>query len=162
MPSPGQPAGYMDKNVNAYLLGMIILVVASIVGGTLYYGSRFSNVTGDYNALISRIESLPAELLRSQTEYNYTIQSLSQTSEEKENLKKVYTVTTSELKDTEEHLNETLRTARQELSGLKEVLADVQQELSSVKSQLNNVRDDLNECKDDYNSCQDDLAACQG
>jgi len=93
----------MNKNVNIYLLGMIIIIVASIVGGTLYYGSRFSNVTTDYNALIGEISSLKSELLRYQTEFNFTKASLSQTEEEKENLKKVYTVTTDTLKGTAEN-----------------------------------------------------------
>lgn len=147
---------YMNKNVNLFLLGMVVIVVITIVGGTIFYGNRFSNITSDYNELVKEVKSLNEELTRYKHEYNYSLISLKQIEDEQENLKSVYTTTTDELKGDVNSINSTLLLTRNNLENTKNILSETEGQLTDIKEQLTLTKTQLNDKTSQYNNMKDD------
>src|SRR3989344_2756449 len=127
---------FINKNVNMFLFSLIILTITIMVGGTVFYGGRFTNVTADYNEKIKQIEQLNLELIKFKAQYNYSQAILDKTSTEKENLKKVYTTQTGRLESDVQVCNSTLTTAQSELTSVKKKYEDTKEQLETAESKL--------------------------
>ncbi len=151
---------FINKNVNMFLFFLIILVVTIMLGGTIFYGGRFTNVTSDYNQMVQQVEELNLELIKFKAQYNYSQAILEKTSIEKENLKKVYTTQTGRLESDVQTCNSTLSTAQTQLVTTKDELEETKDKLESEESKAESRQQKIRCYRDiftdkviDYSSC---------
>ena len=139
---------FINRNVNMFLFFLIILVVIIMLGGTVFYGGRFTNVTANYNEMVKQVEDLNKELIKYKAQYNYSEAVLAKTATEKENLKKVYTTQTGRLESDVQILNSTLSKSQSELTITKSELENAKEKLESAESRAESRQEKINCYKD--------------
>lgn len=127
---------FINKNVNMFLFFLIIIVIVFMLGGTIFYGGRFTNVTADYNQMVKQVEELNQELIKYKAQYNYSQAVVAKTETEKQNLKKVYTTETGKLESDVQTCNSTLSTAQSQLTNVKSELESTKDKLETAESKL--------------------------
>lgn len=141
---------FINKNVNMFLFLLIILTVTVMIGGTVFYGGRFTNITVDYNEMVQRTGDLNQKLVKCEAQSNYSQAVITKTQVEKDNLKKVYTTQTGKLEGEVQTCNSTLATAQSELGTVKSKLEDTEKELEKTKDKLETVQAQLDSKIKDY------------
>jgi len=170
---------FMKKNVNILLLLLITIVIVVVAGGTVYFQHTFQNITVDYNRISKNLSNTSAEMAFYKNLYNQTFEMLQETinvtEQEKQDLKQVYTLTTTELGSEIGDLNSSLNIATSALEETQGQLSTAKSELREAERNITVAYDEMMELgyriesltsrvnflERQVESLQNDLSACQ-
>ncbi|MBI4149958.1 hypothetical protein HY488_00985 [Candidatus Woesearchaeota archaeon] len=162
---------YMKRNVNIFLLGVIIVIVASLAALTTYYQSTYKSLDERYAEKETEIERRIAELNALGTQLNQTSKELNIKAEREEKLGEQYTDVKTEKEKLEDTLAETqtsleretllrqttenqLQTAQYNLQVANEAIQDLKEDVEHFRSIAQSCAQSLDNCRDDLASCQ--------
>lgn len=171
---------FMNKNVNLILLLLVVAVISIIALGTVYFQDEFYELTGNYNIKTTQLENTSSELQQCKDIYQQTVTKLNQTLDltvkEKSDLRKVYTVTKTELETDIKDINSSLESTKHELLITANQLFDTTNRLNDANAQItvlgsekkilerrvNSLRSNVDTLESQIASLQSELTACQG
>lgn len=163
---------YMKKNVNIFLLIVIIIIVASLAGLTTYYQSTYKNLGQRYGDKEKEIETRIEELNSLGTRLNQTSRELSIKAEREEQLGEQYTGVKTEKERLEDELadaetslqRETLlrQSTQAELQTVQYNLQVANEEIQDLRQDVEHFRSVAQSCSASLDSCRNSLASCEG
>ena len=145
--------GYMKKNVNYFLLFLIILLIASFVVFTIYYKSTYQGLSKTFFGLKSTYETTAEELSLRRAQLNATLREFETKSAREESLSGKY----ADIRDVNAQLTGDLATTRKELADAKTELANTKSELESKKAQLITLQDEVSSLKSTIDNLKEDV-----
>ncbi|MBS3142378.1 hypothetical protein J4464_03235 [Candidatus Woesearchaeota archaeon] len=116
---------YFRRNVNLFLLFMIILLIASFTGFTIYYKNTYENLLTTYFELRQEHDKTAEELSLRRAQLNATLEEFELKQEREQSLSTKY----SDIRDVNAEL-------ANDLAGVRKDLSDTQGELATAKSDL--------------------------
>ena len=99
--------GFMQKNINLFLLFLVLFVATALAGSSVYYQKNFDKVTSKYDTTAANLSSCRADLDSYKFNLNKTLRSLNTTSQDIRRYDELYSTKADELKTTQTNLNET-------------------------------------------------------
>ena len=126
--------GYLDQNANFGLLVLVAVIALALVGVTLFFQDKFSDVNDEYDAKVQSLEEATGNLVEMQ-------QDLSQINEElgvKEQREETLATNYASVTDENEALNEQNAKLKKEVNDLKD---DVKERDSTIDSLEGDIRD---------------------
>ncbi|HLC47011.1 MAG TPA: hypothetical protein VJI75_04725 [Candidatus Nanoarchaeia archaeon] len=156
---------FMRRNVNFFLLFVIIVIVLSLVGLTTYYEKTYQNLSTSYDAKLNEINKLLENLNAERTTLNQTSYELTVRKEREGELSGQYTEVKGTLKEKQVELDQTkasLETAKNDLADTENALAVEQQKVATSIVTLAEQQSDINDLKKDKEELRDDLNAVCG
>jgi len=161
---------YMKKNVNVFLLLVIVIIVASLAGLTTYYQMTYTSLGDKYSVKEKEIEKKIHELNALGSELNQTSRELGIKAEREEKLGEQYTGVKTEKKHLEDQLSEaqaglereTLlrQTAQTELQQVQYTLQVANDQIQDLRNDVAHFREAAQSCSTSLNSCRASLASC--
>ena len=131
----------MEKNVNVFLLLLVLLVAGALAGSSAYYQNTFKDINNKYDTTAENLSSCQADVQSYKFNLQKTTASLNTTSQDIRRYDELYTAKATELSSTKDVLNET--------SGqLKSTQVDLA-EMSALKAKFKNDYEDQLEVNDD-------------
>jgi chromosome segregation ATPase len=124
---------FMQKNINLFLLGMVLVVALTLAGSAIYYQKTFDKMTTNYDETSANLSSCRSDLDSYKFNLNKTLRSLNTTAQDIRRYDELYSTKATQLQETTTTLNETA-------SELQETKISLQEE-SALK----------NKYKQDYN-----------
>jgi chromosome segregation ATPase len=154
---------YLGKNINIFLLVIIIISVLSFMGMASYYNKRHESISNDYGNITKEIRMKTNELIATKNELTELKSTLNQTSVDVEKYGELYTEKVSQLEDYRKKIDiETAENSKLKGELLKATndLALEQKKNNELSIQLKEANDDLSDCKKDLRGCRDSLEDC--
>ncbi|MFT4304213.1 MAG: hypothetical protein ACMXYG_06625 [Candidatus Woesearchaeota archaeon] len=133
---------YIGRNINIFLIIIIIISIGSLVVISTYYNQRYQVISKDYNNLQQNLRSNVTELINTKNELSTLKARLNESSIDIERYEDLYTNTRTELDTTAESLSRT----RQELDKTKIELIDSTNKLREEQTRAVNLQSQLNAC----------------
>ncbi|MBW2972535.1 hypothetical protein KY359_05860 [Candidatus Woesearchaeota archaeon] len=133
--------GFMQKNVNIFLLVLVLLVASALAGSSVYYQKNFDRLTGRYDLTAENLSGCQADLESYRFNLNKTLRSLNTTTQDIRRYDELYTTKADELKTTQEDLEETETT-------LQSTKLDLQEETALKNKYKNDYEDQLEISRD--------------
>ncbi|MBU2560959.1 MAG: hypothetical protein KKD17_01585 [Nanoarchaeota archaeon] len=99
--------GFMEKNVNIFLLVIVLLVAGSLAGSSVYYQKNFDKLTDRYDDTASNLSLCNADLEGFRFNLNKTLRSLNTTTQDIRRYDELYSTKAEELKTTQTDLEQT-------------------------------------------------------
>ena len=162
---------YMRKNVNFFLLFIIVVIIISLVGLTTYYEKTYKNLSSSYDTKLDEINRLLESLNAERTKLNQTSYELNIKQEREEELSGQYLGVKSDLNTTQNQLDTTkaeLDATQATLDTTENALASAQQQVDSLvatvatqKSAINKLESDKSSLRSERDSLASQLSACQ-
>ena len=176
---------FMGKNINLFLLILVIGVVILLAGASLFFQENLKNINKNLKEERSNLNLCKTELISKINALNQTLENLNFTKQDISKYGVLYQNKTVELETTQSELSEKseqLSSATTQLTSTKTELADVKakytsenilrqelelevgslsQELKSVTSAKAAADAKIEDLKDDISSLQSQLDACQ-
>ena len=163
--------GFFQKNVNVFLMLVILMSVIAFAAATIFYQSTFQeitaeshNISGSYSQCVAQLENTKQQLQRTSDILNSTEQDIRRYDE-------LYATKTSELEDTTEDLESAKTDLAKYTSWYTEqknradALSDEVTRLTDLKNQLtaenNQLRLEVADLEDQIDDLQADLDACE-
>ncbi|MFH1064355.1 MAG: hypothetical protein V1729_04705 [Candidatus Woesearchaeota archaeon] len=115
--------GFMEKNVNVYLLLLILLIAGALAGSSVYYQQNFDGLTDTQDSLSLNLSSCQRDLSEYKFELNKTMRTLNTTTQDIRRYDELYTTKADELKSTQGTLEETTTTLQSTKLSLQEETA---------------------------------------
>jgi len=171
--------GFFQKNVNVFLILLIIISVVGFVGMSVFYQNTFHNVTTSLDASSSDYSICVAKLDNVQNQLAKTVEVLNHTEQDIRKYDTLYANKTSELTSTRSTLQEKSseltkyiglhteeKTRANSLTAEVTRLTTAKNELSSennaLRIQVGKLESDFDDLRDDYEECSEDLEVCLG
>lgn len=156
---------YMKKNVNTFLLLIIVIIIGSLAAVTIVYQKTYRDLSNSYDGRIDEINTLISDLNSEREALNETTYDLLVKQEREKALSGQYRTVKgerdkldSDLRTTERALREkvaehqstivTLRTRERELEVASEALADKIRDLAQCDDARSDLRSQLNTCQE--------------
>jgi chromosome segregation ATPase len=98
--------GFMQKNVNVFLLLLVLTVAAALAGSSVYYQKTFDKLTGNYDTASDNLSHCTADLENYRFNLNKTLSSLSTTSQDIRRYDELYSTKATELQSTQQNLTQ--------------------------------------------------------
>ena len=162
---------YMKRNVNFGFFLLLVAVLISLAGLSLYYQATFKALYMDYQMRIEDLKNVSSTLGTEKAKLEQTSQQLTIKEEREKELSTQYTELRTDkekLEDEKAKLQTQLTARTNELKLKKAELFTAQAELSTTKTSLasaqttiSGLRSDINELEDEKDSLAAQLAACQ-
>ncbi len=133
----------MKKDVNFALFGIIILLLFSIAGITVYYNISYQRLNSEYLGAIDNIRRTKDELNKTAGEVALKNKELV---EKERNLIDI--------------INE-LNLSKQQITSLGEYYTDLKGEKKSIEAKIDQIKGERDKWKSDYTSAKVDLEHCQ-
>jgi peptidoglycan hydrolase CwlO-like protein len=99
--------GFMQKNVNVFLLLLVLVVAGSLAGSSVYYQKNLDRLTLKYENVSSNLSFCVADRDNYKFNLNKTLSSLSTTTQDIRRYDEIYVSKATELKVTAENLSKT-------------------------------------------------------
>jgi len=128
--------GFMEKNVNIFLLVLMLVVATALAGSSVYYQKTFDELTGKQEDTSVNLSECRADLDSYKFNLNKTLRSLTTTTQDIRRYDELYVNKSEELKETSETLEETATT-------LQETQLSLQEESALKKKYKNDYEDQL-------------------
>lgn len=164
--------GFFQKNINLFLMIVIIISVVAYAGSTVYYQETFQNVTSESHSIKTMYSSCQANLENTNEQLQRTQDILNSTERDIQKYDTLYETQTSTLTTTQSELD----TAEKDLASYTslytqekkraEDLSDEVTRVTNLKNELSSENNALrlqvatlqtkwDNCKDDLNTCED-------
>lgn len=99
--------GFMQKNVNVFLLLMVLVVAGALAGSSAYYQNTFKKINSMYDDTSKNLSVCRSEVESYKMNLQKTITSLNTTSQDIRRYDELYTAKATALQDTTKSLNQT-------------------------------------------------------
>ncbi|MFC1722640.1 hypothetical protein ACFL0V_00720 [Nanoarchaeota archaeon] len=133
--------GFLQKNVNIFLLLVVLLVAATLAASSAYYQNTFKKINAQYDDTSENLTTCMQDVAAFKLNLQKTAQSLNTTSQDIRRYDELYTAKASALSSTQQTLNTTsanLKTTQldlAEMSALKNKFKnDFEDELATSRS----------------------------
>ncbi|MFC1740991.1 hypothetical protein ACFL3V_00455 [Nanoarchaeota archaeon] len=133
--------GFMQKNVNLFLLLVVLLVASALAGTSVYYQKNFDQITDNYDRTAENLSQCTADVQMYLFNLNKTMRSLNTTTQDIRRYDELYTTKDTELKSTQSNLSQTQ-------TNLKQTQISLQEEAALKKKYKNDWQDELSQRKD--------------
>ena len=127
---------YIRKNVNLFLLLLIIIILGSLAGITTYYQSTYKNLSESYSEKLDQLSELNYNLSLQAAQLMAVSDELRLKTEVKQKFDSLY----SNITDYNEKISADLDQANKELVSTIAKLKDTHAELQTAKSELDNTK----------------------
>lgn len=97
----------MQKNINIYLLILVLFVAGALAGSAVYYQENFDDLTKLQEETLTNLSQCKSSLVNVEFNLNKTIRSLNTTSQDIRRYDELYTTKDEELKTTAQNLEST-------------------------------------------------------
>lgn len=178
--------GFFKKNVNLFLVVILIVSVAALGSASVYYQDVFNNLTTQYSNKSNDLNLCESRLKTQILTLNKTIDSLTTKAADVKKYDELYAEKTEELTSTSEQLSSTssqLSSTQKQLQDYQQKFADEKArrissenqvnvlqaentnlagQVSTLTSQVNVKNSKINALNDDIDDLESDLAACGG
>lgn len=154
---------FMKKQVNLFLLILVLLAIFLVAGMSILYQARFSDLSNNYLTKLDEYETCDSSLAQKTSELAETKQLL------EENVKDVdKTVNLFEQKQLElESTEQALSSARSDISDLEGRVADLQDQIQSLmdtistrNAEINSLTRQILDLQDEVDYLEEELDAC--
>lgn len=112
--------GFMEKNVNIFLVLLVLLVAAALAGSSVYYQKNFKTLNTDREDTRGSLSECRADLENFKFNLNKTLRSLNETTQDIRRYDELYVSKAGELEDTQTELEETSSELQNTVVELKE------------------------------------------
>jgi chromosome segregation ATPase len=133
--------GFMQKNVNVYLLILVLIVAGALAGSSVYYQQNLDGLTSKQDTIYANLSQCSADLESYKFNLNKTMRSLNTTTQDIRRYDELYTTKTEELETTQSTLEETSK-------DLKSTKLDLQEETALKNKYKNDYEDQLQISRD--------------
>jgi len=99
--------GFMQKNVNVFLLLLVLVVAGSLAGSSVYYQKNLDRLTQKFENVSANLSFCVADRDNYKFNLNKTLSSLSTTTQDIRRYDEIYVSKATELKATAENLSKT-------------------------------------------------------
>lgn len=127
---------FMQKNVNMFLLVLVLVVAGALAGSSVYYQSSFDKLTSEQEDTSANLSQCTADLDNFKFNLEKTLRTLNTTSQDIRRYDELYATKTEELETTQSSLEETEGT-------LKETQLDLQEETALRKKYKSDYEEQL-------------------
>jgi len=151
---------YLGRNINMFLVLMIIVCVGSIVIISTYYNYRYQIISNSHNEIAKDLKNKTKILENTQNELKNLKTTYAQTSTDVKKYDELYLGKVTELESTQEKLTKlkvSYAKSQEELIIKVNALSAEQRKTSNLEHDLANVRSDLSKAKKIIDKCQDGL-----
>lgn len=149
---------YLGRNINMFLVLIIIISVGCLVGMSTYYSFRYQIIGNSHNDLVKDLKNKTTILENTQAELNQLKTTLAQTSTDVQKYDELYSGKVTELSNTQKELTNTksdLTKSKQELVKITNLLKDEQTRTRALEIEVSNLESDLNAAERIIGKCQD-------
>lgn len=148
---------YLGRNINIFLILIIIVSISSIIGMSTYYGQRYKAISRTHNDMARDLQNTTVLLDSTLSELNQLKNTLSQTSTDIQRYDELYLNKVNELEKTQEELAKkeselTLRNA--EIIRISNTLLDEQNKIMGLQARETQLENDLRRANTKINNCQ--------
>jgi len=148
---------YLGKNINMFLLIVIIISVGSLVVVSTYYGQRYETISNDYRNIANKLENESQELIAAKNEIVLLKGNLNETKVDKSKYDELYQGKEAELAS----LSGDLQDTRTELVSMTNNYVSQKKLATDYKQERDNYKKSLDICEDDLLDCEGDLEDCE-
>ncbi|MFQ5474203.1 MAG: hypothetical protein ACE5DM_00030 [Candidatus Nanoarchaeia archaeon] len=163
--------GFFNKNINVFLMIIIVVSVAAYAGSTIYYQETFQNITSESRNVKTQYSACQANLDNTMRRLGKTSEILNATESDIRKYDELYAGKSEELSDTQSDLESTKSDLTQyiDLYGKEKKRANdlsvevtrLTNEKNALSKENNNLRIQVAGLEDDVSDLQDDLDACE-
>ncbi len=146
---------YITRNANLLLLFLIVLVVASFVGATIFFQVRFTKVNTEYDTKLDELKNLTEQA----DNYKAVLQKAQLELELKESREETISEKYTDAKTTAEQLQKTTAELQADIDGLTAQIIEKTKQISDLTLQVANLKSDI-EDKDETIEDLDDKVDC--
>jgi chromosome segregation ATPase len=160
---------YLGRNINMFLILVIIISISSLVGMSTYYGYRYQKISSSHNDMAKDLQNTTALLDSTLSELNQLKNTLSQTSTDIQKYDELYLSKVSQLEKTQNDLSKMqadLNSKNVELITISNTLLNEQRKITLLQSERNELKVDIKNANNKISNCQDcannndDKSAC--
>ena len=148
---------FIKKNVNIFLLFLIVAVITGLVGITAYYQLTYRELSDDYTSKVNSLNKISKQLTSRVKELNDTKTDLRLREEDTQKFEGLYGDVLSEKDVLQGELTSTEDDLKQKLLQLQQSRADVRDLNDTIKIKENDIKD----LKNDLDDVQDQVCALQ-
>ncbi|HLC98816.1 MAG TPA: hypothetical protein VJC00_02310 [Candidatus Nanoarchaeia archaeon] len=145
---------YIKKNVNLFLLFVIVLIVVALAGLTSYYHSTYQNLSTSYDVKLSEITNLLDDLNEQRSRLNQTTYELNIKEERESELSGQYL----DIREDYDKVRDDLDKTKSDLKDTQDSLAATELSLISSQNQISALTATVGELQSQINSLEDDKA----
>ncbi|MBI5398351.1 hypothetical protein HZB03_02705 [Candidatus Woesearchaeota archaeon] len=149
---------FLEKNINLFLLLLVMGIAVVVAGTSMYYQSTFTNVTSRLDITTNTLNTCSADLDNTKFRLNKTLASLNFTVQDIRRYDLLYENKTGQLVLTERNLQETARTLDSTKTKLGET-AELYQRYLTKYDEQKAINDDLLQQVSDLESIKSSQAA---
>ena len=156
---------YLGKNINLFLIVMLIVSITGIVVMSNYYTQRYEHISAEYRETATELESESRQLIATRNELLQLRSTLNETTTDIQRYDELYLEKVDELNATARQLVEAQDNydkTRRDLIETTNRLQDEQSKTSNLQGELNQVESDLALCETSLRRCRDELDYCEG
>lgn len=156
---------YLGKNINMFLLIIIIISVGSLMGVTSYYNQRYQTIGNEHREQTLIMHNMSTELSITKNELAILQGKFNQTSTDVEKYDELYTEKVQQLQKTSSDLDQTLKDYEKTKADLVATTNSLKQEQTKtvqLQADVNSYKAKLSKCEDNLETCQSDLDVCEG
>ncbi|HII72332.1 TPA: hypothetical protein HA265_06270 [Candidatus Woesearchaeota archaeon] len=132
---------FMEKNVNIFLLVLMLVIAGALAGSAVYYQHSFGELTGQQEDTSTDLAECRTDLESYKFNLNKTLRSLNTTTQDIRRYDELYSTKTEELETTQSTLQSTEST-------LKATQIDLQEETSLKNKYKKDYEDQLSQNRD--------------
>src|SRR3989344_4091584 len=136
---------YLAKNINAFLVFLLILLLASLAGITLYYQSNYVELAKNYDTKIKEVNTLIDDLQLQKTKVNETVSELTLKQQREEKLSSQYV----DVKSTNDQLIGNVSPLPKKLTETKNDLIGAQKNIVGLNQQIGTLQNDVSVLQSD-------------
>ena len=133
----------MKRDVNLFLMGLLVLIVVSMVGMAIYFQSEYKGLSNEYNSALEKLEEKNAELDKRMLEINKTREELDSRERSLVDIVKELNLT----REKQASLGGFYENIKGEKQTLEENLSATQQEVRKWRTNYDNANRDLGICQ---------------
>ena len=143
----------MKRDVNLFLLGLLVLIIISMVGLGIYFQNEYKSLASEYNTALDKLQEKNAELDKKIIEINNTRADLDAREASLVDIVKELNLT----KEKQTSLGGFFENLKGEKETLQENLSSTQDEVKKWKLNYNNANNDLGICQNNIKNKDDQL-----
>lgn len=130
---------YITRNANLILLFLIIIIAGSLVGATVYFQDRFSDVNEEYDTKLAELKNVTEQV----ETYRDVLQKAQLELELKQSREEQFTEKYTEAKATTEQLQKTTAELEQDVIDLTSQLGQKTAQVTSLTLQVADLQSDV-------------------
>jgi chromosome segregation ATPase len=144
----------MKRDVNLFLLGLLVLIIISMVGLGIYFQNEYKSLASEYNSALDKLQEKNAELDKKIIEINATREELDARERSLVDIVKELNLT----KEKQASLGGFFENLKGEKQTLEENLTSTQEEVQKWKASYNDKKKDLDVCQNSVKLKEDQIS----